>query len=78
MIVFGAKDVPRDDGGGRFVCPTCGPQAYRLKKNRRYFTLYFVPLFPVGKEGGEYVECQGCKTAWTVDVLHQPEDGWRT
>lgn len=69
MIIFGTKEVGRDDGGGRFVCPNCGPQEYRLKKVRRYVTLYFVPVFPLGGEKGEYVECRRCKTAWGVDVL---------
>lgn len=69
MIIFGTKEVGRDDGGGRFVCPNCGPQEYRLKKVRRYVTLYFVPVFPMGGEKGEYVECRRCKTAWSTDVL---------
>lgn len=69
MIIFGTKEVGRDDGGGRFVCPNCGPQEYRLKKVRRYVTLYFVPVLPLGGEKGQYVECQRCKSAWSVDVL---------
>lgn len=69
MIIFGTKEVGRDDGGGRFVCPNCGPEEYRLKKVRRYVTLYFVPVFPMGGEKGQYVECRRCKTAWSTDVL---------
>jgi hypothetical protein len=34
----------------------------------RYFTLYFVPLFPMGTLG-EIVQCQACLREWKPEVL---------
>jgi hypothetical protein len=72
MIIFGTKARQQVVGSGEFYCPKCQAQRrYELKKAKRYFTLYFVPLIPMG-DLGEFVECQTCHTAFSPDVLKQP------
>jgi uncharacterized tellurite resistance protein B-like protein len=54
---------------GQFHCPQCeANQKYKHKKVRRFFTLYFIPLIPMGKIG-EFVECQACRGTFIPKVL---------
>lgn len=70
MIIFGSRGVTTAPEKGRFNCPSCATQQdYALKRVRRFFTLYFIPLIPLNKLG-EYVECRICKDTYEPDVLH--------
>lgn len=69
MIIFGFGARTHKTGSGQFACPRCGvPRSYTRKKARRYFTLYFIPLIPLG-ELGEFIECDVCHTAYPLAVL---------
>jgi len=69
MIIWGSRNRTKDIGQGNFYCPRCRDQrAYIHKQVTRYFTLYFIPLFPV-QQLGEMVECQTCKVAFDTTVL---------
>jgi hypothetical protein len=69
LIIVGFRTRKTEIGMGRFLCPNCrGMQTYRRKRMARYFTLYFVPLFPMGTLG-EVVQCQGCLWEWKPEVL---------
>jgi hypothetical protein len=70
MIVFGTKGVTSVSEAGRFFCPGCGmtEQTYVRKVVRKFFTLYWIPLIPMGKLG-EYLECQRCGNAYDEQVL---------
>jgi hypothetical protein len=41
---------------------------YTHKAVRNWFTLYFVPVIPMGRRG-EYVECSSCGGTYGVEVL---------
>jgi uncharacterized OB-fold protein len=70
VIVFGTKVRHKVIGEGKFFCPKCQAQrAYFHKQASRYFTLYFLPVFPTGKLG-EFIECQTCGTAFEMSVLN--------
>lgn len=73
MIIFGTRGVTTTPQRGEFHCPTCNTtRNYGLKRVRRFFTLYFIPLIPLDKLG-EYVECISCKDAYKPSVLeHDP------
>jgi hypothetical protein len=75
FIVWGFKyrwSVKRDQGG-QFFCPKCGgDRAWALAVARRWFTLFWIPLFPTGKPAGEAVQCETCKSRFEPAVLHQP------
>lgn len=69
FIIFGTKGITYSKGKGEFLCPQCGVlRDYNLKRVRRFFTLYFIPLVPLDMLG-EYVECYGCDATWRPDVL---------
>ncbi len=69
MIIYGYRNREKELGTGNFYCTNCGVQRpYRYKKIARYFTLFFIPLFPLGTLS-EYVECQVCGRTYKTDVL---------
>jgi hypothetical protein len=69
LIIFGTRNREEDKGSGDFFCPHCNEKRrYNRKRVRNYFSLYFVPLIPLGK-GQEYVQCQFCSMAFQPEVL---------
>jgi tellurite resistance protein len=73
LIIFGTRGVTRKAEKGEFHCPCCGSgSVYSLKRVRRFFTLYFVPLVPLDKIC-EFIECQGCQGTYQTQILdHDP------
>jgi hypothetical protein len=69
MIIFGSRPRMKTIGSGSFYCPRCQTtRQYELKHARNYFTLYFVPIFPIG-DLSEFVECQTCHMTFKSEVL---------
>ncbi len=69
MIVFGTRPKYKTIDHGQFFCPRCQqPRTYAHKKASRYFTLYFIPIFPMGSMG-EFVQCETCHTMFEMGVL---------
>jgi hypothetical protein len=69
MIIWGWRTCESVAGEGHFSCPVCRTQQrYRHLAYNRYFTLYFIPLIPLGR-AGEQVECQGCFGRFIPEVL---------
>lgn len=74
MIIFGTRGVKSTLAQGNFVCPQCATsEAYKHKKVTKFFTLYFIPIIPLGKMG-EYVECQPCRGTFVSRVLDYDPD----
>lgn len=74
MIIFGTTTIRRTIAEGHFHCPQCGgTHPYRHRKPTMFFTLYFIPLIPMGGNGQEYVECRSCNGAFTLGVLDLSE-----
>jgi len=74
MIIFGMRGITTTPDKGEFFCPGCGKVDFKLKRVRRFFTLYFIPVIPLNKLG-EYVECQKCKDTYNERILDwNPED----
>ncbi len=74
MIIFGTRGVNSTMESGVFNCPQCeSEEDYDYKKVTRFFTLYFIPLIPMGKIG-EFVECQNCKSTFVPNVLDYESD----
>jgi len=78
MIIFGTRGITTTPQRGDFHCPSCASmQNYALKRVRRFFTLYFIPVIPLDKLG-EYVECLSCKDTYKPGVLeHDPAQNAR-
>lgn len=69
MIIFGTKGITTTPEKGEFNCPSCiSTQNYGLKRVRKFFTLYFIPLIPLNILG-EYVECGNCKDTYKTNIL---------
>jgi predicted RNA-binding Zn-ribbon protein involved in translation (DUF1610 family) len=72
MLIWGAKTIFKLLGEGVFNCPTCGPAGhFRHKQARRWFTLFFIPVFPF-KDQGRHVECANCGSTFHEGVLGVP------
>ena len=55
MIIFGTTGITSTKAKGNFTCPQCANnRLYKHRKVTRFFTLYFIPLIPLGSVG-EYV-----------------------
>ncbi|NDJ78573.1 MAG: zinc-ribbon domain-containing protein [Chloroflexi bacterium] len=69
MIIFGSSLRHKVLAEGEFFCPNCKTRrAYKHKRASRFFSVYFIPVVPIGK-AGEYVECQGCGLKFETAVL---------
>lgn len=69
MIIFGTRGRVSVVERGQFLCPNCGQdRGYQRKHAKRWFTLYFIPIFPV-KDLGQFIECELCKGTFKVEVL---------
>ena len=69
MLIWGTRGVTTTSARGEFHCPQCeSRQSYKLKKIRKFFTLYFIPTIPLGTRA-EYVECQRCNGTYPTEVL---------
>ena len=85
FILFGMRSRTTSVDSGRFHCPNeGGDRPYVRLSARRWFTLFFLPVIPLGR-GDEWVRCQSCGAEYDVDALShsappagdQPTtDGW--
>ncbi len=69
IIIFGTRGVRSTLKQGSFYCPQCDCEKdYKHKKVTRFFTLYFIPVIPLGKIG-EYVECYSCRNTYIPRII---------
>jgi zinc-ribbon family/Tellurite resistance protein TerB len=72
LIIFGLRVFYRTIGQGMFHCQRCGgDREYRHRAGRRWFTLFFIPVIPLG-QAGEHVRCTVCGTRYRMEVLSLP------
>src|SRR5665213_3307098 len=77
MIIYGWTTLKSTKETGQFHCPECrSSQSYHWKRANRFFTLYLIPLIPLGS-AGEYIECLSCRGTYKVDVLSYDPEGDR-
>jgi tetratricopeptide (TPR) repeat protein len=62
FIIFGTRNFIRNQGPAvQAVCPSCRQQAmFQPKAARPWFTLYFIPIFPVGAKR-PFSQCMNCR-----------------
>jgi uncharacterized Zn finger protein len=70
ILIWGSRGLTSELGRGEFYCPQCMELnvPYRHKSVREWFTLYFIPIFPIGGKT-TYVECEGCRGTFKDEVL---------
>jgi hypothetical protein len=72
LIIWGLRVFYRTIGQGVFHCRRCGgDRQYRLRRGRRCFTLFFIPVIPLNKVS-EHIQCLTCKTRYHTDALALP------
>ena len=50
MIIWGYRTRNNVMGQVPYVCPQCGRNGFHaVVRTSRYFTLFFIPIFPIGK-----------------------------
>jgi Tellurite resistance protein TerB len=73
FIIWGFKTRYKAISEGMFFCSRCGAdRPYKQRVGRRWFTLYYIPLFPTGSAKNEHVQCQVCNQAFTLAALQRP------
>ena len=73
ILIWGFKARAKTISTGEFFCSRCGAdRSYALQQIRRWFTLFFIPLFPAGKALGEQVKCSTCGARFQPEVLNTP------
>ncbi|MDG2440763.1 MAG: TerB family tellurite resistance protein [Crocinitomicaceae bacterium] len=74
FIIFGTRGVRSNVQEGQFYCPQCdGQTRFKQKKVTQFFTLYFIPLIPLGNKG-TYVECQSCRNTFIDRILEMHQE----
>ncbi|MCY2963337.1 MAG: zinc-ribbon domain-containing protein [Planctomycetota bacterium] len=69
MIIWGSTSKESTVDSTTFFCPNCRDEVDCDQiRVSRYFTLYFIPLFPVATLG-EYVRCDECGGEFDKKVL---------
>ena len=60
MIFFGTKGRAIEMDKGNFHCPNCNSNNdYSKKYVQTWFTLYFIPIFPMGEKKNEHIGVGG-------------------
>jgi tellurite resistance protein len=73
FLIWGFRNRYKTVGEGTFFCPRCGAdRPYLQRVGRRWFTLFFIPIAPVGGARNEHVQCGVCKQAFNPAVLQRP------
>src|SRR5688500_1585382 len=70
IILFGWRGITSGDGRppASGVCPNCRQTTQLVgKKQRTWFTLFFIPIFPVSG-ATHFVQCSSCGAAFSGDL----------
>src|SRR5262245_50071334 len=79
IVIWGERGLTSKLDSGRFYCPQCeAEREYALNRVRPWFTLYWIPIFPMGG-GTRFVECRRCRGKFAEEVLDRepPSEGER-
>jgi hypothetical protein len=72
LVIWGFRVLNAVLGTGLFHCPSCDLDTqYRHLQPRRWFTLFFIPIIPLGRLD-PHVECTRCKGTFYERVLQRP------
>tara|TARA_B100000929_G_scaffold122891_1_gene97301 strand:+ start:180 stop:818 length:639 start_codon:yes stop_codon:yes gene_type:complete len=75
FILFGTKGRAIEIDSGEFHCPNCNiRQEYAKKYVQDWFTLFFIPIFPISGKKNDHIECIKCESIYHIDVIdYKPE-----
>lgn len=74
FIIFGTKNVGKVLKTGTFHCSRCNAErTYELKNYRKYFSLFFLPVIPLG-DIEDSLDCTFCKTSYVPQSVLSPSE----
>ncbi len=72
-IIFGSRLKNKVLGQTQYVCSQCRRQAFHtIVRSQRWFTLYFLPIFPIGKTTTSRCNLCGFQQA----INNEQADAW--
>ncbi len=72
LVLLGLTTRRSTVSRGSFECPNEGGlRPYHQERSRRWFTLFFIPVVPLGR-GDEWVRCGSCGATYDPDVALRP------
>ena len=70
FILFGTKGRAIETDSGQFHCPNCNiKEEYGKKYVQDWFTLFFIPIFPISGKKNDHIECKECQSIYHLDVI---------
>lgn len=73
LFIWGFKILYKLLDRGTFFCPRCaGDREYEHRVGKKWFTLYWIPLFPTSGPVNEHVRCATCQGMFAMQVLNRP------
>ena len=70
FILFGTKGRAIETDSGQFHCPNCNiKEEYGKKYVQDWFTLFFIPIFPISGKKNDHIECKKCESIYHTDVI---------
>ena len=74
IFIFGITPKQTASVTGEFQCPICeATRSYRLRSQRSYVSVFFLPVFPVGKEQ-RILQCTTCHTVLPEKFLPHSDE----
>lgn len=69
FILFGIRTNRKARPAGRFRCPVCAAErVYAELRSVRRFTLFFIPVLPLGSSSTGRIACTHCGSEFEADV----------
>ena len=70
MIIFGISSKQKAKTAGSFHCPVCETErTYAELRQARRFTLFFIPVLPLGSSRLGRVVCTTCGSEFAENVV---------
>jgi DNA-directed RNA polymerase subunit M/transcription elongation factor TFIIS len=70
FIIFGISSKVKAKPAGPFRCPACDAQrTYAELRRSRWFSLFFIPLIPLGSSSLGRVQCTTCGSEYDASVV---------
>ena len=70
FILFGTKGRAIETDNGQFHCPNCNvKEEYGKKYVQDWFTLFFIPIFPISGKKNDHIECGKCESIYHTEVI---------
>lgn len=70
FIIFGISSKEKARSAGSFQCPVCETtRDYSELRISRYFSLFFIPILPLGSTSTGRIVCNHCRSEFSQDVV---------